>query len=958
MVTSCQFRNCRPVATITINSTDKLVIRKLLLMSPFLLSVVSLTLFTSTAFAVEYGVNLLQDPGVEDPGNTPSSTGAAVSSIPGWTITGGAISVIPYDSTNFPKAADGPRDLVDTTGGKNFFAGGNAAESSVTQVIDVSDDSSGDIGKGIVVCDLSAWFGGYQTDDDNAKVVLSFLKANNSFSTISSVTLTPVLAADRSNLTGLYYKRLTVAVPAETKFLKAALILTRTTGTYNDGYGDNLSVILRKPMEVSSIADNDTAGTLRYALLRSNNITFAPAVFGAGASQVISLSKALPDIFGDTTITGPGADLLTIERNASASAQFSILRAINYPKFFPAPLSTGPIVNISGLTLTKGVAPSSSDFGGGLLNYFGVATLTQCTVSANTSLKGAGVYSSGSLMLEVCTIAGNTAKGFGGGISSSGQLEIIGCDFDNNSAPQASGGALYSDSTTTASIVSTTFSKNAAELAGGAIDLAGGVLVISNSTFSSNSAGNLGAAINTADSDLFLDACTFFENRQAIAADNSTINVANTLFSRSGTSDFKVTGAGGATITSGGYNLTTDTSDTYLKTEKNDQFVGDAKLGPLQDNGGPTPTHALLPGSPAIDRGNTSQKKDQRGLDRAVDFPGVGGGNGNQSDVGAFEVQPATPTPSPTTTPSPGSTPTPSPGISPTPTPSPGDSPTPTPTPGGTATPTPTPTPPSQLLNLSARKAVGTGSDVTIGGFIVVGTDNKKVLIRGLGPSLPVSGALADPVLELHNAGTTLLANNNNWKDTQQSDIEATSIPPSNDLESAIVFRLPAAAATSGGAGYTAILAGSGGTTGIGLLELYDLDQAANSRLANLSTRGLVSTGDDLLIGGFYPGPLGNASLKVLIRALGPSLSAQGVSGPLSDPLLELHDSNGNIIASNDNWQDTEAADIHATGIPPSDPRESAIVTTLTPAEHGYTAVVRGANGVTGISLVEVYALQ
>jgi hypothetical protein len=296
------------------------------------------------------------------------------------------------------------------------------------------------------------------------------------------------------------------------------------------------------------------------------------------------------------------------------------------------------------------------------------------------------------------------------------------------------------------------------------------------------------------------------------------------------------------------------------------------------------------------------------------------------------------------------------PGPSPLPTTTPTATPTATPTP--TAIPTATPTPPSQLLNLSTRKQVGAGDNVLIGGFIIVGSEDKKLLLRGLGPSLPVAGTLTDPVLELHRADTTLLAADDNWNDNQADDINATGIPPDSDLESAIVVSLNAKPANEGGAGYTGVLAGAGGGTGIGLLEIYDLATGADSRLANISTRGFVGSGDDLLIGGFIPGPSDRLPVKVLVRALGPSLTAQGVSGALQDPLLELHDGNGTLLLTNDNWKDaSNAADIQTT-LPPPDDHESAIITTLAPSNLGYTAVVRGASNSTGLALVEVYALN
>jgi len=265
-----------------------------------------------------------------------------------------------------------------------------------------------------------------------------------------------------------------------------------------------------------------------------------------------------------------------------------------------------------------------------------------------------------------------------------------------------------------------------------------------------------------------------------------------------------------------------------------------------------------------------------------------------------------------------------------------------------------------QLLNISTRLRVQTGENVLIGGFIITGSDPKKVIIRGIGPSLSgtVSGFLANPTLELH-AGSTTLATNDDWKindqtgQSQQAEIEATTIPPTNDLESAIVKTLPA-----GSAGYTAVLRGKNNTTGIGVVEAYDLDQAANSKLANISTRGLVETGDQLLIGGFIAG---NGLTKVIVRAIGPSLINSGVQGALQDPTLELHDGNGGTIATNDNWKvrsdgSSQRAEIEATTIPPTNDSESALVQTLAPGN--YTAVVQGVNNTTGIAVVEVYALN
>ena len=269
------------------------------------------------------------------------------------------------------------------------------------------------------------------------------------------------------------------------------------------------------------------------------------------------------------------------------------------------------------------------------------------------------------------------------------------------------------------------------------------------------------------------------------------------------------------------------------------------------------------------------------------------------------------------------------------------------------------PPPAGQLLNISTRMEVLTGNRVLIGGFMITGSDPKKIIVRGIGPSLSVNGPLDDPTLELHQGNTTL-ATNDNWKvndqtgQSQEAEIQATTVPPGSNLESALV-------ATLSPGSYTAVLAGKNGGTGIGLVEVYDLAQSANSRLANISSRGFVDTGDDVMIGGFIVGGPSGGSASVLVRALGPSLTNSGVADTLTDPFLELHDDNGNTIATNDNWKTrpdgtSQQAEIQATTIPPTNDQESALVRLLPPGN--YTAVVRGTNNSTGVGLVEVYNLQ
>jgi hypothetical protein len=237
-----------------------------------------------------------------------------------------------------------------------------------------------------------------------------------------------------------------------------------------------------------------------------------------------------------------------------------------------------------------------------------------------------------------------------------------------------------------------------------------------------------------------------------------------------------------------------------------------------------------------------------------------------------------------------------------------------------------------------------------IGGFIITGSMAKKVIVRALGPSLQSSlrGALTDPMLELRGSDGSLIRQNDNWRDDaiQAIEIEANNVAPTHDLESAIV-------ATLAPGNYTAAVSGKNGTTGVGLVEVYDLNQSADSKLANISTRGLVQSADNVLIGGFILGGA-NANAKVLVRAIGPSLANAGVNNSLSDPTLELRDGNGVLLRSNDNWKDQQRADIEATRIPPPMDSEAAIIADLSPGL--YTAIVAG-KASSGVGLIEIYNL-
>jgi hypothetical protein len=248
---------------------------------------------------------------------------------------------------------------------------------------------------------------------------------------------------------------------------------------------------------------------------------------------------------------------------------------------------------------------------------------------------------------------------------------------------------------------------------------------------------------------------------------------------------------------------------------------------------------------------------------------------------------------------------------------------------------------------------VEVGDKVMIGGFIVTGNSSKPVVLRGLGQSLVQSGltdVLADPVLELRSSDGSLIFRNDNWKDDQRNLIEGTVFQPSDDRESVIVVTLQPGA-------YTAILTGKDQTTGIGLVEVYDTDTTSDSQLANISTRGFVQTADNVMIGGFILGNNNNPT-HVAVLGIGPSLTQFGLTDVLADPTLELHDSNGATLISNDNWTDdaTMATELFAHGLAPQNPKESGIFSSLPPGM--FTAILAGKNGTIGIGVIEIYNLQ
>ena len=258
---------------------------------------------------------------------------------------------------------------------------------------------------------------------------------------------------------------------------------------------------------------------------------------------------------------------------------------------------------------------------------------------------------------------------------------------------------------------------------------------------------------------------------------------------------------------------------------------------------------------------------------------------------------------------------------------------------------TPVAATPTRLGNIATRLRVGTGADALIGGIIITGNQPKRLIVRAIGPSSGVAGALGNPQLELNNSAGEVVRANDDWRDAPNRDeITASTVAPANDRESAILMTLDPGE-------YTAVVRGVNGETGVGVVEAYDLDASVDSKFGNIATRGVVQTGDNVMIGGLIV--LGSAPQNVIVRAIGPSLPLEG---KLLDTTLDLVDGNGTVLRANNDWRDNQESEIQATTIPPVNDRESAIVATLQPG--AYTAIVRGADGGTGIAVVEVYALN
>jgi len=727
------------------------------------------------------------------------------------------------------------------------------------------------------------------------------------------------------------------------------------------------------------------AGSLRAAIAAANDgdtIQFDAALNG----QSILLTSGELVIDTNITIDGPGADQLTVTKSSGTLRIFHVL--------------LGHGVTIEGLTIDgKGTV------GAGLWIDHASVTLDGCVVQgclgsggvlcsasfnddsyvivANSTIRnnqadtaGGGIHNQASngahAILSIRNsivsnnIVGSSDTASGGGIWNSGEMDITNSIVNGNvsggngsQVPFGNGGGISNQEGSVMLISNSTISGNSAGLTGGGVYNVGGLATIDSSTVSGNSASGIndlegwgdgagiynGSSITITNSTLSnnnstrsggavsnrgsltighstLSGNNAFEGGTIANYNGATVQIGNTALKVS-TSSPSISNISG-TITSNGYNLINDNGGGFL-TGPGDQINTEPMLGPLQNNGGPTFTHGLLTGSPAIDTGDPSftppPLHDQRG-------PGYNRVVNGRIDVGAFEVQPAEPTPTPPATATPTAT----------------VAATPSPTPTATASPpaTPTPTPAAHALQLSTRMFVQTGDNVGIGGFIITGSVPKQVLLRGVGAST-VPGALADPVLELHGPPGFITIINDNC---DPGDFGSPFCMPGS-LDSAIVATLDPGT-------YSAILRGNNNASGVALVEVYDLNDGVDSKLANLSTRAFVSTGDDIVIAGVLLGG-GSGLDTIVVRGIGPSLTGFGVPNALADPMLELRDENGALLVANDNWQDDPIGMISVLGLAPTNALESAIVATLAPG--AYTALLSGVNNGTGVGLVEVYDL-
>ena len=602
--------------------------------------------------------------------------------------------------------------------------------------------------------------------------------------------------------------------------------------------------------------------------------------------------------------------------------------------------SSGATTMITGSSFHDNIAVDTGGggYGGGMQVFDGPSvTVSNSTFSANGATYGGGIYvtANSSLNTTDCTFDRNgvvgtrdpsAGTGAGGGVYNAGTAALIGCTFSGNGAMGGQGGIAGAYGTkggpgqggglcnvNAATAINCTFSGNEATGGFGGSPLDG---------YGGPGGDGQGGAIYNAGT-LTTTNCTISGN-PALAGPRGIGQYGNgPLGNAQGGAIFQAgTGsnsirndliAGNAANTSGpdlfgefiseGYNLVGEVDDSsHFSNGQNHDLVGtiatplDPKLGPLQNNGGATDTQAVLSNSPAINAANpeAAPPTDQRGFYRA-----------GAPDIGAFEVKATYFA--------------------------------------------------ANLQNISTRGFVGTGGSVLIGGIIIHGTGPKKVLVRAIGPTLGQFGlpsVLEDPTLDLYhtvNNSQVLVASNDNWIDAaNKQEIIDTGLAPPNNLEAAILSDLEPG-------NYTAIVRGLNGTIGNALVDAYDVNQTTPNQFGNISTRGLVQSGNKVLIAGLIVN--GPQSQNVLLRGLGPTLAQFGVPSVLSDPFLDLRDANGSRILANDNWKDADnASGIAATGLAPPNNLESAILTRL--LAGNYTAILSGVGNTTGNALIEVYALN
>jgi len=696
-------------------------------------------------------------------------------------------------------------------------------------------------------------------------------------------------------------------------------------GIYASGNLDFIgNVSDNKAKHGAGINLNSGTATLRFCFIAFNH-----AVSGDGGALRVgggSMSVKGSTIFGNTADNNGGG---TLNQATLTFIQTSI--SINH-----AGNNGGGIFQVSGnTTLTDSTVDSNetngfgTGSGGGIYNAGGKIELISSMVDYNVAnYRGGGVLNFATLTLDRTLVRNNISYGGdsglntygGGGIYNFGNATITNCVIRDNSTQAQDGGGFYNGWYSTATLTNVTVSNNHAAEDGGGLKNNLGTVYATNVTFSGNTAGdsshgdgggifNDQAVTNLLNVTLSGNSAFNGGGIYNLTTDaNQTVTLRNVILAASPHGTNCVSNyPGSLNVSSLGHNLSDDGSMTSIgacpSSQQTDQHNTDPKLGTLANNGGPVvgsenPEQMLtyLPQSisPAVDHGTSggAPSRDQRGYLRAGAGP----------DIGAIEA-------------------------------------------GGVI--------PNTLANISSRSFVQTGNNVMIGGIIISGSGPKKIILRALGPTLGkppfnVPNALANPVLYLYDSSGSLITSNDNWMSASNAQaISGSGFAPPSNFESAILANLDPG-------NYTAIVRGVNNTTGIALVEAYDLDFTAGSKFGNISTRAFVGTGASVMIAGLVVH--GPDSEDVIVRALGPTLTQLNVPNVLADPFLDLRDSNGNALMSNDNWKSSQETEIQASGYAPPSDLEPAIVITLSPGN--YTAILSGKNNGTGNALIEAYALN